>query len=831
MMAQARRRRPAAGARSSRRPTTAPCRKEQRAEHRGRPEVRRLRCVVATVSLELGIDMGAVDLVIQVEAPPSRRAAGCSASAAPATRWARSARASLFPKHRGDLLHTAVATRADAGRADRGDRASRRTRSTSSRSRPSRRVALEHDRRRGVVRHRAPQRAVRDAPALAPTRRRSTCSRAATRPTSSPSCARASSGTATPAPSPGARARSGSRSPAAAPSPTAACSACSWSAATTGAARGSASSTRRWSTSRGSATSSRSARRAGASRRSPTTACSSRPAFGQPGRRAVLEGRRPRPARRARPRRSGPFIARGLDRRSDDDAPSERCVEAGLDERAADNLLAFLAEQKRGDRARADRPHASWSSASATSSATGGSSCIPRTACRCTRRGRWRSARASASATASTARRWPATTASSLRDPRHRGRAARRRAVRLRARRARADRHRGGRRLGAVRRRGSASAPRARCCCPATTRASARRCGSSGSGPRSCSTWRASTRRFPIILETVREVLQDVYDLPALTALARRASASARIRIVEAETEQPSPFARVAAVRLRRRVHVRGRLARSPSAAPRRCRSTRRCSPSCSAAPSCASCSTRTSSTQTELELQRLAPDRRRAGIEGVADLLRLLGPLIAEEVAARLERRRRRRSQDRATPTDGDAPHGSTCDARRVARADAHAPASRSPAAERWSPRSKTPRRLRDALGVPLPIGVPVAFIEPVDDPLGDLVGRYARTHGPFTAADVAARLGLGAAVVHRRAAPARAATGGSSRASSGPHAAPGSEWCDAEVLRRLRRSRSPRSGARSSPSTQATFAPLPARRGSTSARTAARASTASRP
>ena len=56
---------------------------------------------------------------------------------------------------------------------------------------------------------------------------------------------------------------------------------------------------------------------------------------------------------------------------------------------------------------------------------------------------------------------------------------------------------------------------------------------------------------------------------------------------------------------------------------------------------------------------------------------------------------------------------------------------------------------RLRDALGVPLPIGVPAAFIEPVDDPVGDLVSRYARTHGPFTVTDAASRFGLGVAVV----------------------------------------------------------------------------------
>src|SRR6202040_3262436 len=56
---------------------------------------------------------------------------------------------------------------------------------------------------------------------------------------------------------------------------------------------------------------------------------------------------------------------------------------------------------------------------------------------------------------------------------------------------------------------------------------------------------------------------------------------------------------------------------------------------------------------------------------------------------------------------------------------------------------------RLRDALGVPLPVGVPEAFTEPVADPLGDLVARYARTHGPFAADAVAQRYGLGVAVV----------------------------------------------------------------------------------
>ena len=93
---------------------------------------------------------------------------------------------------------------------------------------------------------------------------------------------------------------------------------------------------------------------------------------------------------------------------------------------------------------------------------------------------------------------------------------------------------------------------------------------------------------------------------------------------------------------------------------------------------------------------------------------------------------------------------------------------------------------RLRDALGVPLPIGIPAAFIEPVDDPIGDLISRYARTHGPFTVADAAARFGLGTAVVSdalRRLAADRRVVDGEFRPG-----ASGTEWCSVEVLRRLR-------------------------------------------
>jgi len=94
---------------------------------------------------------------------------------------------------------------------------------------------------------------------------------------------------------------------------------------------------------------------------------------------------------------------------------------------------------------------------------------------------------------------------------------------------------------------------------------------------------------------------------------------------------------------------------------------------------------------------------------------------------------------------------------------------------------------RLRDGLGVPVPPGTPEAFAEPVEDPLADLVARYARTHGPFTVDDVATRLGLGAAVVRHTL--QRLATQGRVLDGEFRPAGSGTEWCDAEVLRKLRR------------------------------------------
>jgi ATP-dependent Lhr-like helicase len=271
---------------------------------------------------------------------------------------------------------------------------------------------------------------------------------------------------------------------------------------------------------------------------------------------------------------------------------------------------------------------------------------------------------------------------------------------------------------------------------------------------------------FPIILETVREVLQDVYDLPSLVALHRRIS-ERRLRLVDVNTQRPSPFAQsllfgyVAAfmyegdspIAERRAAALtldQGLLAELLGRAELR----ELLDPEVLA--------------EVESELQRLAEDRRVRDNEGIADLLRLLGPLSTEEIRARCI------SPDRVADWID-----MLVDARRVV------PVLMS-GQERWAVVEDV-ARLRDGLGVPAPPGVPDVFTEPVEDPLGDLVGRYARTHGPFIAAEVAERLGLGVAVVHQTL----VRLGAQGRVLEGefrPQGA-GAEWCDAEVLRSLRR------------------------------------------
>ena len=271
---------------------------------------------------------------------------------------------------------------------------------------------------------------------------------------------------------------------------------------------------------------------------------------------------------------------------------------------------------------------------------------------------------------------------------------------------------------------------------------------------------------FPIVLETVRECLQDVFDVPALIGLMRDL-ASRKVRLVEVETPAPSPFGRSLLFRYVGAFMYEG----DSPLAERRAQALALDSSLLAELLGQADLRELLDPEvveQTQNELQRLAPGRACRDLEAVADLLRTIGPLSAAEVAERC-----------AEP--GAAPGWLA-----ELAAQRRAIEVRISGEARWAA-IEDAGRLRDALGVPLPVGVPAAFTEPVPDPLGDLVARYARCHGPFTTADVARRYGLGQAVVtgalRRLAAQGRVSEGEFRPGGRG------AEWCDAEVLRLLRR------------------------------------------
>ncbi|OBJ58183.1 ATP-dependent helicase, partial [Mycobacterium sp. 1423905.2] len=276
---------------------------------------------------------------------------------------------------------------------------------------------------------------------------------------------------------------------------------------------------------------------------------------------------------------------------------------------------------------------------------------------------------------------------------------------------------------------------------------------------------------FPIVLETVRECLQDVYDVPTLTRLMSEI-AQRRIRVLEAETARPSPFAasllfgyvgafmyegdvplaerRAAALSLDSTLlaELLGRVELRELLDPDVIAGTGR-------------------------QLQHLSDDRHARDAEGVADLLRLLGPLTEEEITARADA----------------ADVGGWLEGLRAARRALTV----SFAGRSWWVAVEDIGRLRDGVGAAVPVGLPATFTEAVADPLGELLGRYARTHTPFSTAEAAARFGLGlrvtADVLGRLASDGRLVRG-DFVTTAAPAGTPGAEqWCDTEVLRILRR------------------------------------------
>jgi ATP-dependent Lhr-like helicase len=271
---------------------------------------------------------------------------------------------------------------------------------------------------------------------------------------------------------------------------------------------------------------------------------------------------------------------------------------------------------------------------------------------------------------------------------------------------------------------------------------------------------------FPIIVETYRECLADLFDLPALREIlggvARR-----EIEVREVETVTASPFAgsllfdylaaymyegdaplaerRAGALTLDREL-LRELLGQEelrdlidPAALA-----------------------------DLELALQALVPERAARTVDALHDLLRRLGDLTMEEVAARIV-------EPAAAREWLSALEGSR-----------RAIALRIAGEERWIA-IEDAARYRDALGVSLPVGVPTAFLGPVQAALDGLVARWARSHGPFHSAEVAGRWVVPSARVDEaleRLLEAGTILRGEFR--------PGGiqrEWCDPDVLRQLRR------------------------------------------
>jgi ATP-dependent Lhr-like helicase len=271
---------------------------------------------------------------------------------------------------------------------------------------------------------------------------------------------------------------------------------------------------------------------------------------------------------------------------------------------------------------------------------------------------------------------------------------------------------------------------------------------------------------FPIVLETVRECVQDVFDVPALAGLMRDL-ASRTVRLVEVETPAPSPFAKSLLFSYIGAYMYEG----DSPLAERRAQALALDSSLLAELLGQADLRELLDPevvAQAEAELQRVAPGRQCRDLEGLADVLRTIGPLSAAEAAERC-----------AEPGAVPGWLAELAARRRAIEV-------RIAGGERWAA-IEDAGRLRDALGVPLPVGVPVAFTEPVPEPLEDLVARYARGHGPFTTADVAHRYGLGQALV--AGALRRLAAQG--RVSEGEFlpGGRGAEWCDTGVLRLLRR------------------------------------------
>ncbi len=265
---------------------------------------------------------------------------------------------------------------------------------------------------------------------------------------------------------------------------------------------------------------------------------------------------------------------------------------------------------------------------------------------------------------------------------------------------------------------------------------------------------------FPMLLETTRECLRDVFDVPALREVLTEIR-SRKVRVVPVETRRASPFAQsllfgwIAAYMYEGDAPLAERRATALALDRDLLRDLM-------GAEELRELLDPEALAELELELQRLVPTRHARHADDLHDLLSDLGPLTADEVAARC-------AGDPKTWLDQLRAE------RRVIEV-----------AGRWAA-AEDAARLRDALGWAIPQGLPDAFTDPVERPLDDVVARYARTHVPFTTEELTARFDI--SLERARVSLTRLEADG--RVVYGEFRPGGveREWCDANVLRILRR------------------------------------------
>ncbi len=267
---------------------------------------------------------------------------------------------------------------------------------------------------------------------------------------------------------------------------------------------------------------------------------------------------------------------------------------------------------------------------------------------------------------------------------------------------------------------------------------------------------------FPMLLETMREVTQDVYDVPGLRWL-MGALRDEQVRIIECESDVASPFAKSL---------LYGYVAQFLYEGDNPLAERRAAALSLDAdlltellgTPDLAELLDADVIASVHADLQRLSAERKATSLDQTADLFRVLGPLTRDAALLR-----------------GAEPHwlDALVDSRRVIEVRIGGTPTLAAVEDSG--------RLRDGLGVALPVGIPAAFTDVVPAPLHDLLARWGRTRGPFTLADACATWGLAAAVVTLVAddlvAQRRWRTG---HFSAQNHSA---EYCDVDVIRQLRR------------------------------------------